>query len=291
MMATPPRRPIPAGLRYMAAGAFFFSVMSLLVKIAGQRLPTQEIVLARSVVMALVAGAALRRRGIPLAGTPGRRRLLVLRGLLGYGALSCFYFALVHLPLADATVLQYTNPAWAAVFAIFVLGERMRGREVASLALSLLGVLLVARPTFLFGTASALDPVAVAVGLAGAVCSASAYVVVRMLGGEHHHVVIFYFAVVSSIASAPAALLHGIAPTAPEALLLVGVGLTTHMGQVFITKGLYLERTGRATATGLVQIVFAAAWGLLFFSAMPSPLALAGAGLVIGGVLLLARAG
>jgi drug/metabolite transporter (DMT)-like permease len=284
-------RTLPLGLRYMAAGAFFFSLMSLLVKLAGQRLPTQEIVLARSLVMVLIAGAALRARGISFAGTPGRRRFLVLRGVFGYGALSCFYYALVHLPLADATVLQYTNPAWAAVFAIFVLGERMRGREVASLGLSLVGVLLVARPTFLFGTASALDPVAVAVGLSGAVCSASAYVVVRMLGGEHYLVVIFYFAVVSSIASAPAALLHGVLPTPPEALLLLGVGATTHMGQVFITKGLYLERTGRATATGLIQIVFAATWGVLVFATMPDPLAMVGAGLVIAGVLLLARFG
>jgi drug/metabolite transporter (DMT)-like permease len=280
---------VPPGLRYMVVGAFFFSLMSLLVKLAGQRLPTQEIVLARSLVMAVVAWGTLRSRGIPLAGT--HRRLLVLRGLLGYGALSCFYYALVHLPLADATVLQYTNPAWAALFAIFVLAERMRGREVASLALSLCGVLLVARPEFLFGTASALDPVAVSIGLLGAVFSASAYVVVRMLGSEHYLVVIFYFAIVSSVASAPLALAHGIMPTPPELLILVGVGLTTHMGQVYITKGLYLERTGRATATSLVQIVFAAVWGVLVFSTAPDPLAIAGAGLVIVGVLLLARSG
>jgi drug/metabolite transporter (DMT)-like permease len=286
-----PRRRVPPGLRYMAAGAFFFSLMSLLVKLAGQRLPTQEIVLARSLVMVVVAALALRARGIPMAGTPSRRRLLVLRGLLGYGALTCFYFALVKLPLADATVLQYTNPAWAAVFAIFVLGERMRGREVASLALSLLGVILVARPTFLFGAASALPPLTVAIGLCGAVFSASAYVVVRMLGGEHYLIVIFYFAVVSSLASAPFALLHGVMPTPWEVVLLIGVGLTTHMGQVYITKGLYLERTGRATATTLVQIVFAALWGLLVFGTVPSPLAVAGAGLVIAGVLLLARSG
>jgi drug/metabolite transporter (DMT)-like permease len=285
------RSPLSLGLRYMVAGAFFFSLMSLLVKVAGQRLPTQEIVLARSLVMVVVAGFALRSRGIPLVGTPAHRWLLVLRGLLGYGALSCFYFALVNLPLADATVLQYTNPAWAAVFAVFVLGERMRRREVGSLALSLLGVLLVARPTFLFGTAGALPPVVVAIGLCGAVFSASAYVVVRMLGGEHHLVVIFYFAVVSSLASAPAALLHGIMPTPFEVLVLVGVGLTTHMGQVYITKGLFLERTGRATATTLVQIVFAAIWGILVFGTIPSALAIAGAGLVVAGVLLLARAG
>jgi drug/metabolite transporter (DMT)-like permease len=275
------------GLRYMVAGAFFFSAMSLLVKVAGQRLPSQQIVLARSLVMVVLAAVALRRLGVPLLGT--RRRLLVLRGLLGFGALSCFYFALVHLPLAEATVLQYTNPAFAAVFAIVALGETMRRREIASVVLSLAGVALVARPALLFGGTSALDPVAVSVGLLGAILSAAAYVVVRMLGTEHHLVVILYFAVISAVGAVPVTVMTAVAPTAGEWLLLLGVGLTTHAGQVFMTRGLHLERAGRATAAGLVQIVFAAVWGLVIFSDVPGPLGVVGALLVISGVLLLGR--
>jgi drug/metabolite transporter (DMT)-like permease len=270
----------------MVAGAFFFSLMSLLVKLAGQRLPSQEIVLARSLVMATLSYVALRRRRIRVLGT--RRRLLVLRGLLGFGALSCFYFALVHLPLADATVIQYTNPAFTAVFAVFVLAERMRRREVACLALTLLGVVLVARPAFIFGS-GALPGVPTAVALLGAILSAAAYVVVRMLGSEHHLVVIFYFAVISSVGAVPGTLMHSVLPTGPELLLLAGVGVTTHLGQIFMTRGLHLERAGRATAAGLVQIVFAGVLGAIFFAQIPDPPALAGAALVIAGVLLLGR--
>jgi drug/metabolite transporter (DMT)-like permease len=57
-----------------------------------------------------------------------------------------------------------------------------------------------------------------------------------------------------------------------------------------MTKGLHLERTGRATATSLVQIVFAGLWGALFFSQLPGTPGLAGAGLIVAGVLLLGRA-
>jgi drug/metabolite transporter (DMT)-like permease len=285
MMATPPM--LPPGLRYMVVGAFFFSIMSLLVKLAGQGLPSQQIVLARSVIMAVLAYMSLRRLAIPALGT--RRRLLLLRGVLGFGALSCFYYALVHLPLADATVLQYTNPAFAAVFAIAALAERMRRREVVSVAFSLAGVLLVARPGFLIGAASGLDPFAVSIGLLGAVLSGAAYVVVRMLGTEHHMTVIFYFAAVSIVGSLPATMLHAVMPTPVEWLILLGVGVSTHLGQIYMTRGLHLERAGRATATGLVQIVFAAALGALVFADVPDAWGIAGAALVIGGVLLLAR--
>ena len=275
------------GLRYMAAAAFFFSVMSLLVKFAGRTLPSQEIVFSRSLVMVVLTYTTLRRRRIPVLGQ--RRGLLAVRGILGFAALSCFYYALVHLPLADATVIQYTNPAFAALFAVLVLGERMRLREIACVAMSIGGVLLVARPELLFGGPAGLDPIAVAVALAGAVLSAAAYVTVRLLATEHHLVVIFYFAVISTLGSAPATAIKAVLPGPVELLLLLGVGVSTQLGQVFMTKGLHLERTGRATATSLVQIVFAGLWGALFFSQVPGPLGLAGAGLIVAGVLLLGR--
>ena len=279
---------VSRGLRHMAAGAFFFSVMSLLVKFAGRTLPSQEIVFARSLIMAILTYTTLRRRRIPALGE--RRSLLVVRGLLGFAALSCFYYALVHLPLADATVIQYTNPAFAAVFAVLVLGERMRAREIVCVAMSICGVLLVARPGFLFGGAAGLDPLAVAVALSGAVLSAAAYVTVRVLASEHHLVVIFYFAVISTLGSLPLTAMNVVVPRPADVLVLLGIGVSTQLGQVFMTKGLHLERTGRATATSLVQIVFAGLWGALFFSQLPGPLGLAGAGLIIAGVLLLGRA-
>ena len=102
---------IPRGLRYMAAGAFFFSIMSLLAKTAGGRIPTQEMVLARGAVMTAMSYLALRRAGVSPWGER-QRVLLLIRGVLGFTALSCFFFAVVRLPLADATVIHFTAPVW-----------------------------------------------------------------------------------------------------------------------------------------------------------------------------------
>jgi drug/metabolite transporter (DMT)-like permease len=278
---------LPRGLRYMIAAAFYFSLMSLLVKVAGQRLPSQQIVLARSVVVLVLAWSALRRQRVGLWGT--RRRLLILRGLLGFSSLSCFYYSLVHLPLADATVLQYTNPVWAGLLAVFALHERMRPRELLCIALSIIGVLLVARPAVLFGNSAGLDGTAVLVGLGGAMLTGFVYVTVRMLGSEHHLVVIFYFALISTILSLPFAIAQSVTPTPLELLVLCGVGVSTHLGQIYVTRGLRLERAGRATAAALVQIVFAATWGALVFSQWPDAWGLVGGSLVIVGVLLLGR--
>ncbi|HUE76722.1 MAG TPA: DMT family transporter, partial [Longimicrobiales bacterium] len=257
---------IPVGLRYMAGAAFFFSVMSLLVKIAGQRLPTQEVVLARSAVGALLSWSVLRARGVSVLGN--RRGLLLVRAVLGYGALSCFFYALVHLPLADATVIQYTNPVFTALLAAVLLSERLRLREVGLVLVSLAGVVLMARPVFLFGGISErLDMVAAAIALLGAVLSAGAYVTVRKLGAtEDPLVIVFYFAALSTIGSLPLTAMDAVMPTAAEWVVLGGIGVLTQFGQVLMTKGLRAEAAGRAMAVGYMQIVFAAIWGALFFA-------------------------
>lgn len=283
--ASAPAGAVPGGLLFMAASAFWFSLMSLLVKVAGQRLPFQEVVLARAAISLALSWIALRRAGRRPWGR--RRRLLVLRGMLGFLALSCFYYALVHLPLADATVIQYTNPVFTAVIAAFALRERLGGREAACVGASLVGVVLVARPAFLFG-GGGLEPAAVVVALVGAVLSAAAYVTVRKLGEtEHPLVIVFYFALVSTVGALPATVPVALWPTTPEWLILLGVGVTTQLGQVYLTRGLQRERAGRAMAVAYLQIVFAGAWGILFFRELPDAWGLAGAALVVGSIALL----
>lgn len=274
----------------MVLAAFFFSVMSLLVKLVGLRLPSQEVVFVRAVVSLAVAYVLVRRAR---PGNWGRRKgLLVVRGLMGFAALSCFFYALIHLPLADATVIQYTNPVFTAWLGWMVLGEALTATEAVLSGAGLLGVLLIARPTLLFGGAGAarLEPLAVGIGLAGALFSASAYVSVRKLSRtEHPIMIVFYFTLVTVPASVPGLLRHALWPTAHELGLLMGVGVSAVMGQVYLTRGLQREPAGRATAIGYVQIVFAALWGVLWFREYPDGLSLLGAMLVLVSVIVLAR--
>jgi drug/metabolite transporter (DMT)-like permease len=84
---------------------------------------------------------------------------------------------------------------------------------------------------------------------------------------------------------APAALW----PEGWEWAALVGVGLAAQAGQIALTKGLRLERAGRATSYSYLQIVFAAFWGLLIFQEQPTLSTLAGGVLIIAGALFSMR--
>jgi drug/metabolite transporter (DMT)-like permease len=247
------------------------------------------VVLVRGVLNAAFTYAMLRRARVrPWGNQPS---VLILRGLFGFLALSCVYYALVHLPLADATVLQYTNPIWTALLAAWLLGERMRRWEVVLVLASLLGVLLIARPGFLFGGAAArLDLLAVAVALVGSMFSAGAYVTVRQLARtEDPLVIVFYFTLVTVAGSLPGTMIAPVWPEPREWAILLLVALTAQAGQVLLTRGLQLEPAGRATAIGYLQIVFAAAWGAVVFAEYPDGWVIAGAGVILGSTLVLVR--
>jgi drug/metabolite transporter (DMT)-like permease len=272
----------------MAAAAFFFSLMSLLVRLASVRLPASMLVLARAGVALVLAYGMVRRAGVSPWGH--QRWLLAARGLLGFCALSCFYFSLTHLPLAEATVIQYTNPVFTGLFAAALLGERLRPVEVVSVAVSLCGVALVARPAALFGDGAAhYDALAVGVALAGAVFSALAYVAVRKSRGtEHPLVVVLWFPLIATPLAIPLAVQQWVPPTPLEWLMLLGVGVTTQVAQVFMTEGLHREPASRATAVSYLQVALAVGWGVAVLHEVPEWPTLAGALLIGGGVLLLA---
>ena len=271
----------------MAVGAFWFSVMGLLVKIAGRRLGSMEIVLFRGVITLALSWWALDRLGISPWGT--QRRLLIVRGTLGSIALTCFFYSILHLPLGEATLIQNMNPVFATLLAALILKEHLRAPEVICLVTSLVGVVFIAQPPALFGAVvSATSLTDVGIALMGALASGTAYTLVRkMRTTEHPLVIVFYLPLLSVPISLPFALADWRWPNATEWLLLVGVGITTQLAQVSMTRGLQLERTARATTVGYLQVAFAVTWGAIVLGEIPDFWTLAGATTIIGSTLVL----
>jgi drug/metabolite transporter (DMT)-like permease len=275
------------GVGFVIASAFSFSIMRALVKVAGERLPSQEVVAARAAVSLVLSWWLVRRAGVSPWGT--HRRLLFFRGFLGYLALSCVFHSVAVMPLADATVIQYLYPLFTAVLATVLLGEKPTLRIAAAGVASLAGVALVAKPSFLFGDlAHAPAPLDVLIAIGGAFFTAIAYVGVKRLTAlEHPLVIVFYFPLVTLPATIPAVAWSGVMPTGWEWLVLVGVGIATQGGQVWLTRGMQELSATRATALTYTQVVFSTVWGALFFAEMPDAATLAGALLVVSGAFLL----
>jgi drug/metabolite transporter (DMT)-like permease len=275
----------------MVASALSFSLMGVCVKQVGGRIPAAEVVLVRALMNVLFSWLLLRRAGVSPWGQ--RRGLLIVRGAIGSVALLCVYIALNELPLASATVLQYTYPTFTALLAWLMLGEPIGRRVLLAVLLGWSGVLLVARPAELLGPAlglargASLAGPAVLIAVAGAFCTALAYVSVRSLArSEHPLVIVFYFPLVALPLSLPLVLLNPVLPTPLELLWLLGVGVFTQMGQVFLTSSLVALPAARATAISYVQVAFAGVWGWLLFGELVDGWTVAGAALVLAATLI-----
>lgn len=273
-----------AALRLILS-ALAFSLMGVCVKQVGSRIPVVEVVLARALLNLAMTWWMLRRLGISPWGQ--RRGLLAVRGLLGSLALWCVYDALVQLPLASATVLQYLYPSATALLGWLWLREPLGRGVLAGIGLGWLGVLLVARPGGLLPGAPALPAAGVLAAVGGALLTALAYVSVRALGrSEHPLVIVFWFPLLAIPLCLPLVAAQPLLPTGPEALWLLGVGIFTQVGQVFLTQGLTQLPVARSTAIGYSQVLFAALWGGLFFGEQPDGWTALGALLILAAALI-----
>ncbi len=270
-------------VRDMLLSSLFFAVMAAAAKYVGARVPMQEIVLVRGVLCALMTWWWLARIGVDWRGR--RRWLLVLRGALGYSALSCYFWSVHHLPLAEAVLIQQTHPIFAAALAYLFLGEPPGRNYLPALGLAALGVLVLVVPASEGGFVGGLG---LLVAFGGALFSAAAYVAVRDAARTEHPVaIILWFPAVSALLAVPGTVASGaVWPRSFDWFWLVFVAVAGQLGQVFLTRGLYRVPAGRATLANPMTTVFGALLGRVAFGERIGWNTLAAAILLIGAVFL-----
>jgi drug/metabolite transporter (DMT)-like permease len=262
----------------MVMSAFGFATMGALVKATYmQGIPVLEIVAARALVSALLSYGDVRRKGISLWGH--RKGLLFARGAAGAMALFCVYSALVMIPFAEATVIQYLHPMFTALLAVIFLNERLRQSTMVCMLMSFAGLLIIVRPDFLFGDLSAnYSYWAITLAVAGALGSAIAYVLVKKLNEtEDTSVIIFYFPIIALPLSLILLGDDWVMPQGWTWLMLLMVGITTQVGQIGLTKAMQTASASQATSFSYLQVVFAIGLGVMFFDEIPTVWTLLGA--------------
>ena len=271
------------GLELMVVSAAMFALMAAVAKKLLPHTPMQAVVFSRGVLMTTVFVAMARRRGVPILGK--QPWVLLVRGLLGYAALSCYFFSVQHQPLGDAVLLQYSHPVFVAAVAPFALAEPAGRWHWPLVLAALLGVALIVGP-------SGAPHGAALVGLCGAVMSGIAYLAVRKLSRTEDPLTILVWFPLASIPLSLVASLHAGADALPSSWAEVAghllVFATALVGQFTLTQGLARAGAARATAVTMTGPVFGLLFGWLLFGTVPSPASLVGTAIVIAAVVRLA---
>ncbi len=232
-----------------------------------------------AVFVALGAFMAARRRhavSIPRAGFAP----LLLRSILGTAGIFGNFYALSHIPLGDACMLNKLSPFSAVLCAWLFLGERVHLRQGLAIAGAFLGALFVVKPGFAFSTGSTGPALA---GLAGGIAAGGAYACIRQLGrlGMEPSFIVLFFSGFSTLASVPF-MLFGYQPmTFAQVMILLGAGVSATVGQFGITAAYRLARPRELAVYDYSNVAFAAILGFFVFGQVPDAFSWLGIAIIV----------
>jgi drug/metabolite transporter (DMT)-like permease len=273
----------------MVTGALLFGAMSVATRSLSDQLGAAQIALVRFVIgLAMVLGVRAVRPGLV---TMQRPWLLFWRGLFGGVAVLLYFVAIGRLGAGLATMLNYTFPLWAALFASVTLGERVGRRGLTGMALATGGLVIAVGPTSItrlvegpFASGAGLG---LAAGLVSSVFGGAATTVVRAARRTESALAVFGgFCLVGALICLPFALADWRTIDAHAAGMLLVVGLLSFGAQVLFTWSLKYVPAGTGSLTTQLTIVSSYALAALFLGESIPTHALGGGALVLVGVFL-----
>jgi drug/metabolite transporter (DMT)-like permease len=252
-----------------------FSTMGALLKLAStQGLNAPELVFYRSLFSLPVVLFWVLKRESLAALRPNNPLAHLWRSTLGLLSMALAFEALILLPLAEATAINFTVPIFATILSFLILKEDVRMHRWAAVVIGFLGVLVVARP------GGSLPILGLAVALAAAVGSASVTVTLRHLQRSENIVaIVFWFAVAGIVAGGVMMPFFGSAHGARAMLIVALGGIFGGIGQLLMTASLRAP-VSVVTPFDYLQIVAATAYGWLLFSDVPTINTVMGAALI-----------
>lgn len=265
------------GILLITASSFFFALMNLFVRLSGD-LPAIQKSFFRNFVALIFAAILLFQERPKLTFTPKSKQHLFLRALFGTVGILCNFYAVDHLVLADASMLNKMSPFCAVIFGAFLLKEKPNRFQSISILVAFIGVLFIVKPTGNW------DLIPAFIGLMGGICAGAAYTYVRSLGQQNiaGPFIVFFFSAFSCVVTLPYLLLQFHPMTGTQILYLLLAGLGAAGGQFTITAAYCYAPAREISVYDYFQIPFSALLGFLIFGQIPDWLSWVGYIIICG---------
>ena len=267
---------------WMTGTLLSFTVVAVSVRALAGALSAFEMMSFRSafglaVMLALVAGRPALRRDL----SRRRLRLHALRNTLHFASQTGWTVAVTLLPLATVFALEFTMPAWVALFAVLTLGERMSMARVGALAVCFVGVLVIVRPGLGGFQPAALIALGTAFAFAlVAICTK------KLVTTESTFAILFWMNLMQlpmNVAGSDPLFVTRLEWWMALPLLGIGIaGLTTHF---CLTNAFRHGDASVVIPLDFLRVPFIAMIGALFYAEPLDGLVFAGGGLILAGIV------
>lgn len=269
------------GIIYIIASAFCFALMNLFIRLTGD-VPTMQKCFFRNFFALLISIVTLWRAKVPFRIGKGNTKYLVGRSLAGGLGMICNFYAIDHMAISDASMLNKLSPFFAIIFSIWVLKEVANRYEWLAVCSAFVGALFVVKPSFSF------EAVPAFAGVLGGLGAGLAYTFVRKLGmrKEKSMIVVAFFSGFTTLLLTPNLLLNYTPMTIRQWLFLCLTGLAAAGGQIFITNAYAKAPAKEISVYDFSIVIFAAILGFLFLEQIPDFLSVIGYIIIIGTAII-----
>lgn len=266
---------------WMLSGSLVFSFMAACAHELRHWCDWQLIALARASFALVFAGVLTVAAGARLVFL--RPAVLWVRSVAGSCSMVLTFFAFTRLPVSDVLTLTNMFPVWVAFLSWPLLGEAPPGHVWLSVGSAVFGVVLIQQPHLAEG-----NHYAILAALAASVFTAFAMMGLHRLRDIDARAIVVHFSGVAVLFCTASLLLFDRRAQADEAfgsrplVLLLVLGVTATVGQLFLTKAFTFGPPARVSVVGLTQVVFAMLLDMAFFGRTFNRTTLLGIALIVG---------
>lgn len=265
------------GVLFIILSSFCFAVMNTFVRLAGD-IPTIQKSFFRNLVSLIFAFIILKKNHTPLGWKKGNLKFHLIRASCGTLGILCNFYAVDHLAISDASMLNKMSPFFAVIFSFLFLKEKVSPLQIGLVTAAFFGSLFIIKPTF-----TGLEFLPAVIGFLGGMGAGAAYTTVRHLGqkGEKGPFIVFFFSAFSCLTTLPYLLFNYHPMTAKQVLFLLCTGLAASGGQFSITAAYCYSPAKEISVYDYSQIIFAALLGLIIFGQLPDKYSILGYVIII----------
>lgn len=249
---------------FILSSAFCFALMNAFVRLAGD-IPSVQKSFFRNLVAFFFALIVLIRAKEPVRVASHNLPFYLIRSVMGTIGILCNFYAVDHLLLSDASMLNKLSPFFSILFSFLFLKERVKPVQALGILAAFGGALLIIKPGF---SAAAFPAF---IGMLGGLSAGAAYTAVRYLGqrGERGPVIVLFFSGFSCLVVSPVLLFDYTPMSFYQLAMLLCAGLAAAGGQFSITAAYSNAPAREISVYDYTQVIFAALLGFLLFQQTP----------------------
>ena len=249
---------------WMLFASLNFALLNSLVKLLSKDFHLTQIIFFRSFFAVVFILPWIFNDGIKSLKT-NSYRLQIYRSFFALAAMYLWFFSISNIPLAKATAINFTAPVFGAIFAIFLLKEKIKERRFFAIIFSFIGALIIIRPGFIEINFFIITALAASI-----LMGAAAIFIKKLSMVDHPNSIVFYMPTFLTIVSFIPCIMYWQPPNYTQCILLIATGLTATLAHQAISRAFALSDATYVLIFDYIRLPITAIFAFYLFGELTS---------------------